>query len=78
MTHLYKVSLQHADMFIRELNLENNTIRFEIRDKNTGVLMEPEIVSKFMVNELEQKIIFAGGRFINIGLAILIGETLKT
>lgn len=77
MTHLYKVGLQFADMFIRELDTEKNTIRYTIRDKVSGQLLEPEVNVPFIINELEQKIEFSGGRFIAIGFAAIIAETLK-
>lgn len=68
MTHLFKIQLQHSDMFIKELDIEKNMIRFQIRDKNNGTLMEAESYVPFIINEMEQKIEF-GARFIAVGLA---------
>jgi len=77
MTHLFKVSLQFADMFISKLDFESQMIQFQIRDKETGVTMESESHVKFIVNELDQKI-YMGSRFIDLRLALLISTTLNS
>lgn len=75
--HLYKVQLQNADMFVKDLDFNSQMIRYQIRDKSTGALMESESHVKFEINEVEQKIEF-GSRFINLGFAILISDVLKS
>jgi hypothetical protein len=76
MTHLVKVQLQHSDMFVKILDLEKNLITFQIRDKISGILLEPETTLPFVVNELEQKIEF-GARYIQFGLAQIISNYLN-
>lgn len=75
MTHLFKINLQFSDIFIKELNIKNRIITFQIRDKNNGNLMEPETSMPFLINENEEKIEF-GARFIAIGLAEIIAHQL--
>lgn len=77
MTHLFKVQLQHSDMFVRGIDLEKSTITYQIRDKNTGQSMESETTVPFFINEVEQKVEFSGGRYIAIGLAALINQVLN-
>lgn len=76
-THLYKIQLQMSDMFVKELDFNTQMIRYQIRDKSTGVLLESESYVKFDINDVEQKIEF-GSRFINLGFAIMISDTLKS
>jgi len=76
MTHLFKVQLQHSDMFVRGIDLEKSTITYQIRDKNTGQSMESETTAPFFINEVEQKVEFSGGRYIAISLAALINQVL--
>lgn len=45
MIHLFKVPLQHADMFISSIDTKNHLISYTMRDKNTGTLIEPPIVN---------------------------------
>jgi hypothetical protein len=77
MTHLFKVQLQHSDMFVKGIDLEKSTITYQIREKDTGKSMESEITVPFFINEVEQKIEFSGGRYIAIGLAALINQVLN-
>ena len=76
MAHLFKVQLQHSDMFVRMIDLEKSKIQYSVRDKLTGNLLEPEQNVPFIVNEVEQKVEFSGGRYITIGLAVLINQNL--
>jgi hypothetical protein len=75
MTHLVKIPLQSADMFVRELDFEKNVITYQIRDKLTGQLIEAETTSEFKVNGFddrpENKIEF-GSRYIQFQLALYI------
>lgn len=77
MIHLFKVQLQHSDLFVKELDLERSMIRYQIRDKVTGNIMEPETNVPFFINEVEQKIEFSGGRYIAISLVALINQVLN-
>ena len=78
MTHLFKVPLQHSDMFVKAIDLEKSSISYQIRDKITGIQMESEtLAAPFFINEVEQKIEFSGGRYIAIGLAALINQVLN-
>lgn len=76
MTHLVKIQLQHSDMFVKTLDVEKNLITFQIRDKITGNLLEPETTLPFTVNEMQQKIEF-GSRYIALGLAQIISQHLN-
>lgn len=77
MTHLFKVQLQHSDMFVKGIDLERSMITYQIRDKITGQSIESETTVPFFINEVEQKIEFSGGRYIAIGLAALINQVLN-
>lgn len=66
-----------SDMFVKELDFNTQMIRYQIRDKSTGALLESESYVKFDINDVEQKIEF-GSRFINLGFAIMISDTLKS
>lgn len=41
---LYKVPLEHSDLFITNVDLEKATITYTVRDKENGRLLEPESV----------------------------------
>lgn len=41
---LYKVPLEHSDLFITHVDLEKATITYTVRDKESGRLLEPESV----------------------------------
>lgn len=72
MTHLYKIQLQLADLFISKIT--DTHIHYEIRDKETGKLIEPAKVSPYTVHE--GKIHF-DMRFITVELAARIVELLN-
>lgn len=48
--HLFKFPMSNADMFIREVNLQNNTITYQIYDKE-GKPMEPLKTEKLMFHK---------------------------
>jgi len=73
MIHLFKIELQLSDMFIRELLFDTNTIWYQIRDKQTGALLEPESKQKF---EIQGDKITFGSRFIHINLAKYVNNIL--
>ncbi len=74
MTHLFKVQLQHSDLFISAIDPIKCLISYEVRDKKTGLLLEPSSFSKFEV--LEDKISF-DKRQIPIPIVQQIVETLN-
>lgn len=76
MTHLFKIPIQNSDMFVKGIDIEKNLITYQVRDKLTGNLLEPEQTVSFTINEVEQKVEFSGGRYIAIGLAALINQVL--
>lgn len=51
MTHIYKWTNKFADVFISSINLEREEVSYTVRDKETGVLVEPLRKAKFIVNE---------------------------
>ena len=74
MKHLFKVPLPTADMFVSALNMEDQAISYEVREKDTVKLLETPSTVPFEV--IENRISF-GGRFINLQYAEEIAETLK-
>lgn len=74
MTHLFKVQLQHSDLFVSAIDPIKKLISYELREKNTGVLLEPSNFSKFEV--LEDRISF-DKRQIPIPVVKMIVETLN-
>lgn len=75
MVHLFKVPLQHADMFIRAINLKDSTITYQMLDKITAAPLEPLKNDKFIVNK--GQILFDKNRFIDLQYAQLIDQTLN-
>lgn len=53
---IHKVVLDRADMFIEDINLEKTEIAYEIREKESGKLLEPKRIGKFEV--LGQQVLF--------------------
>ena len=47
MTHFVKVQLELSDLFIREITAD--TITYQVREKDTGKLLEAEKTSKIEV-----------------------------
>lgn len=75
MIHLFKVPLEHSDMFIRSLDLKTQLIEYQVFGKD-GKPMEPLKEDKFIINE--DTIIFDKSRFINLEYATYIAETLNS
>lgn len=71
--HLFRISNQQADLFVSHINLKNKDISYTVRDKETGMLLEPPNKSKLTVTE--QQVLF-DGRPIPLGLAQFIEQTL--
>lgn len=51
MTNMFKLPNKYADVFVLAINLEDEEIRYVVRDKDTGFLVEPIRTTKFIVNE---------------------------
>ncbi len=49
MTHLFKVPMRFADVFISKI--DESGVDYEVRDKNTGLLVEPRRSAKYIVND---------------------------
>lgn len=60
MTHLVKIPLNHADMFVRSIG--EGTITYDIRDKEKGTPMEPIVTSPLIAGD--GKLYFDKDRFI--------------
>lgn len=73
--HFFKICTQFADLFISDLDLSGKTIAYSVRDKETGIILEPHSKSKLMVNELQ--IVFDVNRTLDIKFAKFIEATLK-
>jgi hypothetical protein len=74
MLHLYKIDLEHSDMFIRGIDLKKNLIEYQILDKQ-GKAMEPIKKDKFILNGTE--VIFDKNRTLHINLINHINQTLN-
>lgn len=74
MKHLFKVSLQHSDLFVSAVSTDKNTITWQIYDK-TGKPMEPEKTEKYVVHNNEM--IFDKNRSLPLALAETINQTLN-
>lgn len=74
MTHLFKVPLEHSDMFIRGLNMTNNFITYQIYD-SFGKPMEPIKEDKYLVRQ--DQIIFDKNRSLHIKLVERINQFLN-
>lgn len=73
--HFFKVCLNHADLFISSLDLSAKTIAYSVRDKETGILLEPHFKSKLVMND---KQVTFDHRFIDLNFAKHIEATLKS
>jgi hypothetical protein len=76
MTHLFKIALEHSDMFIRGLDIDNQLIEYQIVDKLSGKPMEPIKKDKFFVNQ--DQIVFDKNRTLHIELVSRINQTLNS
>lgn len=54
--HAFKYPSEHSDLFIYEINLAEGKIVYEVRDKETGRLLEPRNTTKIQLNP--DKLIF--------------------
>jgi hypothetical protein len=72
--HLFKVELEHSDMFIRGLDFKTQLIEYQIFDKE-GKPMEPLKKDKFVLNKGE--IIFDKNRYIASDFASHIASILN-
>jgi hypothetical protein len=49
MTHLFKVQMRFADVFISKI--DDQEVSYEVRDKDTGNLVEPRRSTKYIIND---------------------------
>lgn len=54
MNHLYKWINQYSDVFISAI--DGDSITYTVRDKVTGVIMEPPRKTKYVVDEIKKMI----------------------
>lgn len=66
MIHLFKLSNQQADLFISRIDFSKREIDYSVREKDTGVLLEPPNKSKLTITE---SIILFDGRPVPLDLA---------
>lgn len=76
MTHLFKIPMTFADMFIRSISDDESEICYEVRDKETGNLVEPRRTTPFIINELNKRVHF-DAREIPLDQFVLIYNTLQ-
>ena len=55
---MFKWPNKFADVFVISINLEKEEIQYTVRDKDTGVLVEPLRTAKFIVNEVSGMVHF--------------------
>jgi hypothetical protein len=73
--HIFKVQLINSDLFISGVDLINKTLTYQLRDKYSGKLLEPEFKnSKFTVNSSQAHF---DSRFINLDLLTHIQQVLN-
>ena len=58
MKHLQRVPLPNSDMFISDINTDLMEIQYEVREKDTGKLMEAMQVVKMSMSEDNNKVHF--------------------
>lgn len=73
MGHCVKVPLERSDMFIWKIDPDNARIVYDVRDKATGVLLEPRHDVRF--EAVEDRILF-DNRHISLDMANAILNTL--
>lgn len=56
MTHLFKVPMRYADIFISKIDQEQ--IEYIVVDKDTGVLVEPRRLTKYTINDATKMVLF--------------------
>ena len=74
MRHLYKWRCEFSDVFVSTIDGEQ--ITYTVRDKVTGILMEPPRKSKYVVDEIK-KMIYFDERSMFLAEFLLAYETLK-
>lgn len=48
---MFKWPNKYADVFVISINPEREEVEYDVRDKETGVSVEPRRTAKFIVNE---------------------------
>lgn len=74
MTHLIKIPLQNADMFVEAL--PEGSITYSIRHKETGILLEPVKTSKIEADDAAGVVRF-DNRYISIQFFAYMVEILQ-
>lgn len=72
MTHLFKIQLPNSDMFIREI--VGDRITYEVREKDTGKLLEHQRTSKFDVGS--DQCVHFDNRYIHVSVFARVLQTL--
>lgn len=55
---MFKIPNKFADVFILSIVPEKEQIVYTVRDKDTGVLVEPLRTTKFVINEVDRMVHF--------------------
>jgi hypothetical protein len=74
MTHIFKLQFQFADLFVYQINLDDQTIKAQTREKDTGKALSGLGTDKYTVHD--GKIIFPLGNM-PLDLAKYIQKTLQ-
>lgn len=75
MAHLFSVQTPLATLFIRSIDTERKRIVYDVRDKETGILLEPQKDSGYVIFEGNMR--FDHIRFIPIPLLEQIMSTIQ-
>lgn len=76
MIHLFKLCNKFADIFISNIDDKAETITYDVRDKETGIMTEPKRQTKFIINDVSKMVHF-DAREIPLDLFGHIYNTLK-
>lgn len=72
---MVKVPLPNSDLFITDIDFEKEMVSYQIRDKETGALLESKGVDKC---EIEGDMVWFAKRFLPVNLFSTITEILKS
>lgn len=64
---MFKIPNKFADVFILSIDPEKEQIEYTVRDKDTGVLVEPLRTTKFVINEADRMVHF-DARFVSLDI----------
>jgi hypothetical protein len=73
---MFKIPMKFADVFVLAINIEDEEIVYTVRDKDTGICVEPLRHTKFIVNDVT-KVVHFDAREVSLDLFSHIYQVLK-